>query len=279
MANRVRARPGGGSATSCRGRAAFTTTGRHTLRAFLDWIDGLQRAEVRDPESGSAESDEDALHIQTVHGAKGLEYPIVLVGGLAATSRGRVHGRRGHRRSAHRSARLQRRMGLADGRHSGAQARTTHGRRRSRTAAGTRTTRARDHLVLSLFRGEQSDGSAADLIAPAPRQRNAGSLCRVLVVPERTGVAAERLVAEAQSNVGAAASADAERAWLMTRQASIRAASTPFVQGSTAAATAVRAPVRIAGHRNVLLLARNQGVLVEETVDFVYDSPEGDQSP
>ena len=60
----------------------FTSTGRHTLRAFVDWIEGLQRADVRDPEIGSAESDEDAIHIQTVHGAKGLEYPIVLLGGL-----------------------------------------------------------------------------------------------------------------------------------------------------------------------------------------------------
>ena len=59
------------------------------MRAFLDWIEGLQRADVRDPEMGSAESDEDALHIQTIHGAKGLEYPIVLLGGLGAPGRGR----------------------------------------------------------------------------------------------------------------------------------------------------------------------------------------------
>ena len=68
---------------------AFTGTGRHTLRAFLDWIEGLQHAEVRDPEFGSAESDEDAVHIQTIHGAKGLEYPIVLLGGLGSPGRGR----------------------------------------------------------------------------------------------------------------------------------------------------------------------------------------------
>jgi ATP-dependent exoDNAse (exonuclease V) beta subunit len=69
---------------------AFTSTGRHTLRAFLDWIEGLQRAEVHDPETGSAESDEDAIHIQTIHSAKGLEYPVVLLGGLGSQRGGRM---------------------------------------------------------------------------------------------------------------------------------------------------------------------------------------------
>ena len=63
---------------------SFTATGRHSLRAFLDWIDGLERAEARDVESAEAEPDEVAVRILTIHRSKGLEFPIVLLAGLGA---------------------------------------------------------------------------------------------------------------------------------------------------------------------------------------------------
>ena len=55
-------------------------------------MDGLARAEVRDAESAEAEPDEDALRILTVHGAKGLEFPVVLLAGLGSAPRGRNTG-------------------------------------------------------------------------------------------------------------------------------------------------------------------------------------------
>src|SRR5262249_12901436 len=67
---------------------AFTATGRHTLRAFLEGIEGLERAEVREAESAGAEPDEDAVGILTIHKAKGLELPIVLLAGLGSGRRG-----------------------------------------------------------------------------------------------------------------------------------------------------------------------------------------------
>ena len=62
---------------------ALATSGRPTLRALLDWLEGLQRLSFYDAESPTPEADEDAVQLMTVHGAKGLEFPVVILTGLA----------------------------------------------------------------------------------------------------------------------------------------------------------------------------------------------------
>jgi ATP-dependent helicase/nuclease subunit A len=207
---------------------AFTSTGRHTLRAFVDWIEGLQRAEVRDPESGSIETDEDAIHIQTIHGAKGLEYPIVLLGGLGSNGRGHHGGvelivDQTTGRLACRAAKGWQTPDFAD-----AQAREN----RMAQAESVRllyvaSTRARDHLVLSLFRGNRSDDSAAARIertlADAPPE-----LCRPIDVPEFVAPSvAPPMTPAAPPETDADADAEAEREWLAQRQRRIQAATAP----------------------------------------------------
>lgn len=144
---------------------AFTATGRHTLRAFLDWISGLERAEARDTESADAETDEDAVRILTIHGSKGLEFPIVLLAGLGAPRGGgpttvNVIADRATGALACSAGKLWRTIEYED-----AQAREkVMADNESVRLLYVATTRARDHLVLSLHRGQKASNSHAALI-------------------------------------------------------------------------------------------------------------------
>ena len=202
----------------------FTSTGRHTLRAFVDWIEGLQRADVRDPEIGSAESDEDAIHIQTVHGAKGLEYPIVLLGGLGSNGHGGFGGvdviaDRRDGRIACSGARGWQTVDYPVAK--------AHEQKMAAAEAVrllyVATTRARDHLILSLFRGSKADSCPAAIIE---QQLESGDpeLCPTLVVRERPANDNE-MVESAFAN--SPEHHPDESDWLQTRAARVRAAAAP----------------------------------------------------
>ena len=60
---------------------AFSAAGGH-LRGFLRWVRRQEDADVRVDEYLVDEPDDDAVRITTIHGAKGLEYPIVVLLGL-----------------------------------------------------------------------------------------------------------------------------------------------------------------------------------------------------
>jgi ATP-dependent helicase/nuclease subunit A len=64
---------------------AFASTGRTTLREFVEWMEGLGRSQARDVSGSIIESDEEAVRVLTVHRAKGLEFPIVIMTGLGST--------------------------------------------------------------------------------------------------------------------------------------------------------------------------------------------------
>jgi ATP-dependent exoDNAse (exonuclease V) beta subunit len=71
---------------------AFTEAQGGGLREFLVWAD-LQSAEgARVVETVLPETDDDAVRILTVHGAKGLEFPITIVSGMTTAARGPQHG-------------------------------------------------------------------------------------------------------------------------------------------------------------------------------------------
>jgi ATP-dependent exoDNAse (exonuclease V) beta subunit len=73
---------------------AFADAGGGTLREFLRWAT-LQSAEgARVVESVLPETDDDSVRILTVHGAKGLEFPITIVSGLTTAPSGRQRGAR-----------------------------------------------------------------------------------------------------------------------------------------------------------------------------------------
>lgn len=64
---------------------AFSDSVGGTLRAYLGWVD-MQRGEgARVVEALVSETDDDAVRIMTVHAAKGLEFPFVVVAGFSGT--------------------------------------------------------------------------------------------------------------------------------------------------------------------------------------------------
>ncbi|MCK4177008.1 UvrD-helicase domain-containing protein [Aciditerrimonas ferrireducens] len=140
------------------------------LRALLAWIGEREHEQVRVPDLELPEEGHDAVQVTTVHGAKGLEFPIVAVLGFGDSGRGPagpvvLAGPEG----------LELRVGRA----------STPGydaakEQEARAQAAERArlfyvacTRARDHVVLSLHRSdkEQGDPSIAQRVAALVAER------------------------------------------------------------------------------------------------------------
>jgi ATP-dependent helicase/nuclease subunit A len=133
------------------GRArAFAATGRTNLRAFVEWMEGLELEQARDVGGSLSEVDEDAVRVLTIHGAKGLEFPVVIMTGWGS--------KRSFRAPAAVPDRIGGRLALGIGDFATAdyQDAIQHERALDEAEALRLTyvaaTRARDHLILSLFR-------------------------------------------------------------------------------------------------------------------------------
>ncbi len=137
---------------------AFGEATDGNLRQFLAWVDHQAAEGVRTTETVLAEHDDDAVRIMTIHGAKGLEFPIVIVSGMSSAPRTRVapaevvftpggvgyrFGSRVRTEAFEAWAPVEEQMDL-------------HERIRLLYVA---CTRARDHLVVSLHRKQRQAGA------------------------------------------------------------------------------------------------------------------------
>jgi ATP-dependent exoDNAse (exonuclease V) beta subunit len=143
---------------------SFAEAGGNSLRAFLDWVERQTSEGARFTETPVPDSDEDAVRIMTVHGAKGLEFPIVLLTGLNANPRPRVQNVLFDRESGA----VEVRIGADDTQFATTGFDTLLANEQQLEADEyvrlmyVAATRARDHLVLSLVRNQRSSGSGAD---------------------------------------------------------------------------------------------------------------------
>jgi ATP-dependent exoDNAse (exonuclease V) beta subunit len=145
---------------------AWDDAGGASLRSFVEWIQQQADERARVMESVAPEPDDDAVRILTVHGAKGLEFPIVILAGLntqpVRATRGVVWGPTGPEFGIGVKSRGTRSQtpGFADAnaeedRHDEAE------RLRLLYVA---MTRARDHLVVSIHHKEGADCHAARVV-------------------------------------------------------------------------------------------------------------------
>lgn len=157
-------------AEQCRAFAQ-ANSGGPSLRRFLDWMERQAEEGFRTIETPAPETDEDCVRIMTVHAAKGLEFPIVILAGLGSAPRYRANPALFDRGGGP----MQVRIG-SDGAGGGGRFETpryAEAAEREQQAedaervrlAYVAATRARDHLVVSLFRAEKrTDKSPAAIL-------------------------------------------------------------------------------------------------------------------
>ena len=147
---------------------AFSDSTGGTLRAYLGWVD-MQRGEgARVVEALVPETDDDAVRIMTVHAAKGLEFPFVVVAGFSGTtppSRGNRSSEMAFPRSGGASCRLGGRVRSfgSDGVAESEQLHEFHEDIRKLYVA---CTRAEDYLAVSLYRSGRKPPSWEKLAVP-----------------------------------------------------------------------------------------------------------------
>ncbi|HEY7467625.1 MAG TPA: UvrD-helicase domain-containing protein [Dehalococcoidia bacterium] len=142
---------------------AFEAAGPESLRAFVEWLEGNVSEAILDQEGAGLDDDEDAVRILTIHAAKGLEFPIVFLAGLGAPPRNQppVFGHdRSDGRIAVQAGRVATRfnLGPVDEVMKHEQEHDLAERDRLLYVGATR---ARDHLIVSLFHKQNSSNTAA----------------------------------------------------------------------------------------------------------------------
>jgi ATP-dependent exoDNAse (exonuclease V) beta subunit len=167
---------------------AWDDASQGTLRGFVEWAHEQAEERARVSESVAPEPDDDAVRILTVHGAKGLEFPVVVLAGLSTQppnfSPAVVWGPDG--RAEYRVGRKATRT-ETPGYQAALELEAAHDQAERLRLLYVAMTRARDHLVVSLHRKVgapcHAASIAAQLEASAARVVEPGAPARAVSVP------------------------------------------------------------------------------------------------
>ncbi|HSO95112.1 MAG TPA: UvrD-helicase domain-containing protein [Acidimicrobiia bacterium] len=209
--------------------------GQTSLRRFIEWAHRQAEEGARVNESVAPEPDDPALRILTVHGAKGLEFPVVILAGLNTIPSNRLPevlwgaaGPEVRVGAANRDTLVQT-AGYATAR----EADVLHDEAERLRLLYVAMTRARDHLVVSLHHRRGSKSHAALL---APHLEAVTHDVTVAWEPETPspGSPARRVPASAEPG--------ARDAWIQARAALVARAGAPVSIAATALAAETVAP-------------------------------------
>ncbi len=131
-----------------------------SLGEYLQWV--TMRVENNDRSNvTSDETDEDAVHVLTIHAAKGLEFPVVMVSGLGRQRPGGQHVRASFIPSPDGTPELRMKFGkLSTLGFTSAEERMLD-RLEAARLTYVASTRAMDHLVVCLHHGKRAAGTTA----------------------------------------------------------------------------------------------------------------------
>ncbi len=246
---------------------SFSEGGSTTLRGFVDWLREQLDEEARAVEVIVPEPDDDAVRILTVHGAKGLEFPIVVLAGLGVRSRIQapplLWGERGIEIGLGKDQQRFETAGFQAARQAEHDAQIAEEARLLYVAA----TRARDHLVVSVHHRAADKCPAAGVLELAG---DVPDLWRVANVPDR-----EPASADATSPADTLATPERDRdlsdvegraEWLARRAALVAANRRAPTISATALATS-------AGAGGIA------GCVAAPDPNLESDEPEGDRPP
>ncbi len=146
---------------------AFAAAGETSLRAYISWTTRQREEQARALETAVQESDEGAVRVMTVHAAKGLEFPILVLAGLGAGANnqrdpvlfdrinGQVEVNVGSKDVPLQTAGYAELLATEKEREEEEKVRVNY----------VAATRARDHLIVSLYHNKRGRNSAAARIA------------------------------------------------------------------------------------------------------------------
>ena len=228
----------------------FCDRGGRTLSEFLEWAKRQADEDTRVMESVVPESDNDAVRIMTIHAAKGLEFPVVVLTGLNVEPR--IH-RPCLLWSTDQAPELYFRSGLKTPGYDAIYQREASFERAERVRLNyVAATRARDHLVVSLYRKNDDRGKTdAHVIAEQVNQLHVNPDAPLFghFAPESASHRTssqdkqsrdERLRSQKPPQPFETA-ADREQ-WLAQREAAIQAHANFAVQSATSVAKGTSAP-------------------------------------
>jgi ATP-dependent helicase/nuclease subunit A len=137
---------------------AFEATEPASLRAFVNWMESRAGEAILDNEGAGLDDDEEAVRVLTIHGAKGLEFPIVFVAGLGSAPVNRPGAYMADRATGETAVCIGSKytnrsfeLGPTDRLYEQEKKHTYAEYARLLYVA---TTRARDHLIVSLYAGK-----------------------------------------------------------------------------------------------------------------------------